>query len=123
MMMMRRAAQRLTGGGVLIRRTYADTRGVLSEEEKAAENMYIKRMEREKLEKARMKASEEEASSAASSASTAAQEERVPKADPDLPTKSIAMGAGLVAVACAVYFMFSSPPSGKKTAESKVEES
>ncbi|XP_022133918.1 uncharacterized protein LOC111006346 [Momordica charantia] len=46
-------------GGV---RVFSDDKGrVLSEEERAAENIYIQKMEREKLEKQRLKAEKEKA--------------------------------------------------------------
>ncbi|XP_050208763.1 uncharacterized protein LOC126659515 [Mercurialis annua] len=51
-----------TRGGSTATRYFSDGKGrVLSEEERAAENVYIQRMEREKLEKLKQKAEKEKA--------------------------------------------------------------
>ncbi|KAL6634229.1 hypothetical protein ACP70R_026900 [Stipagrostis hirtigluma subsp. patula] len=59
-------ARRMEGGGRVPRYFSDKTSGrVLSEEERAAENVYIQKMEREKLEKLRRKADKEKAERAA----------------------------------------------------------
>ncbi|KAL5213489.1 hypothetical protein ABZP36_024336 [Zizania latifolia] len=61
-------ARRMEGvGGQRVARYFSDGTGngkVLSEEERAAENVYIQKMEREKLEKLRRKADKDQADAA-----------------------------------------------------------
>ncbi|KAF0934243.1 hypothetical protein E2562_023605 [Oryza meyeriana var. granulata] len=60
-------AKRMEGGagGRRVARYFSDGTGrVLSEEERAAENVYIQKMEREKLEKLRRKADKDKADAA-----------------------------------------------------------
>ncbi|XP_042486896.1 uncharacterized protein At2g27730, mitochondrial [Macadamia integrifolia] len=53
---------RMMEGGRRFPRYFSDGKGkVLSEEEKAAENIYIKKMEKERMEKLKLKAEKEKA--------------------------------------------------------------
>ncbi|KAJ4971338.1 hypothetical protein NE237_004437 [Protea cynaroides] len=55
---------RMMEGDRRISRYFSDGKGrVLSEEERAAENIYIQKMEREKMEKLKLKAEKEKAAS------------------------------------------------------------
>lgn len=86
---------------------------VLSEEEKAAENIYIRKMERERLEKAKKGLKPEEVTAESFSSETKA---TITDASSD-STKNIAVVAGVVAIVAAGWWYFRS--SSKKNEEEK----
>ncbi|KAH7287976.1 hypothetical protein KP509_31G005800 [Ceratopteris richardii] len=77
---------------------------VLSDEERAAENVYIKKMEKEKLEK-RLATEGGKAETHVSSSSPAYERPPVSDTSSD-PTKNIAVAAGLVAIVASGWWFY-----------------
>ncbi|XP_006647343.1 uncharacterized protein At2g27730, mitochondrial-like [Oryza brachyantha] len=75
------------GGGRRVARYFSDGTGrVLSEEERAAENVYIQKMEREKLEKLKRTADKDKADAAKRAAAAAAAAKGDKKGEDARPT-------------------------------------
>ncbi|GLJ20422.1 hypothetical protein SUGI_0370950 [Cryptomeria japonica] len=86
---------------------------VFSEEEKAAENVYIKKMEQEKIEKLARQGHKPEGQKSASDGTPGSQSSESVSRD---KTKNYAIVAGVVAVATSIWWYTSSKPKEKEHA-------
>lgn len=104
---LRMALQRMgmgMGSRHFARRGFSQGSGkILSEEEKAAENIYIKKMEQEKLEKLARKGVNPEELKASSGSTHGGQSTSSEKVSTD-STKNVAVLAGVVAVVAGVWW-------------------
>lgn len=82
---------------------------ILSEEEKAAENIYIKKMEQEKLEKLARKGVKPEEHRASSGSTQGGESTSSEKVSTD-STKNVAVLAGVVAVVAGVWWYVKASP-------------
>eukprot|EP00245_Coleochaete_scutata_P001766 TRINITY_DN1221_c0_g1_i1.p1 TRINITY_DN1221_c0_g1~~TRINITY_DN1221_c0_g1_i1.p1 ORF type:complete len:116 (-),score=25.32 TRINITY_DN1221_c0_g1_i1:821-1168(-) len=84
---------------------------LLSEEEKARENVYIKKMEKERLEKLKKEGHHEDAHASTSTATGSTESKPAPSTESSMNT---AVWAGIGAAAIGGYFLFSGSSTKKE---------